>query len=116
MSSLLNHVQIPAPLTEGRCVETLQHVELWLALARLETFEQARKVLNRARKAIPTEPSIFFAAAKLTESNGVEQADACLSEGGDTSKVGSSSAQCPGLVRTRSCQPRVACFRPGVDT
>lgn len=72
----------------SRAVECCpQHVELWLALARLETFEQARKVLNRARKAIPTEPSIFFAAAKLTESNGVEQADACLSEGGDTSKA-----------------------------
>ena len=28
--------------------------ELWLALARLETYENARKVLNKAREHIPT--------------------------------------------------------------
>ena len=45
----------------------LQHVELWLALARLEGYENAKKVLNRARRAIPTEPAIWISAAKLEE-------------------------------------------------
>lgn len=48
----------------------VQHVELWLALARLERYEQARKVLNDARKAIPTEPAIWISAAKLQEAHG----------------------------------------------
>lgn len=45
-------------------------MELWLALARLETYENAKRVLNRARVAIPTEPSIFITAAKLEEAHG----------------------------------------------
>ena len=48
----------------------LQHVELWLALARLERYDLARKVLNNARKAIPTEPTIWISAAKLEEAQG----------------------------------------------
>jgi len=43
-------------------------IELWLALARLETYEQAQKTLNRARKALPLEKSIWMAASKLEES------------------------------------------------
>lgn len=44
--------------------------ELWLALARLETPEQAQKVLNKARKAIPTSYEIWVAAARLQEQMG----------------------------------------------
>ena len=44
--------------------------ELWLALARLETPEQAQKVLNKARKAIPTSYEIWIAAARLQEQMG----------------------------------------------
>ena len=40
------------------------------ALARLETYEQARKVLNKARETLPTEPAIWITAAKLEEANG----------------------------------------------
>eukprot|EP00934_Nitzschia_sp_Nitz4_P007841 Nitzschia sp. Nitz4//scaffold257_size48314//42683//45577//NITZ4_007096-RA/size48314-processed-gene-0.38-mRNA-1//1//CDS//3329544469//7831//frame0 len=50
-------------------VERVPHsVDLWLALARLETYDNARKVLNNARRALPTERSIWIAAAKLEES------------------------------------------------
>ena len=44
--------------------------ELWLALARLETPEQAQKVLNKARMAIPTSHEIWIAAARLQEQMG----------------------------------------------
>lgn len=43
--------------------------ELWLALARLETYENAQKVLNKARQTIPTDPEIWIAASMLQESN-----------------------------------------------
>lgn len=42
-------------------------VELWLALARLETSENAQKVLNKARKANPNSHEIWIAAARLQE-------------------------------------------------
>jgi pre-mRNA-processing factor 6 len=45
-------------------------VELWLALARLETSENAQKVLNKARRAIPTSHEIWIAAARLQEQMG----------------------------------------------
>ena len=45
-------------------------VELWLALARLETPEQAQKVLNKARQAVPTSYEIWIAAARLQEQMG----------------------------------------------
>lgn len=45
-------------------------VELWLALARLETPEQAQKVLNKARMAVPTSYEIWIAAARLQEQMG----------------------------------------------
>lgn len=54
-----------AMIARGLC--GVQHVELWLALARLESYENARKVLNKARQAIPTDASIWITAAKLEE-------------------------------------------------
>jgi len=43
---------------------------MWLALAKLETYENARIILNRARMALPQEPTIWINAAKLEESSG----------------------------------------------
>jgi len=55
----------------SRAVECCnQSVDLWLALARLETYENARKVLNKARENIPTDRQIWTTAAKLEEANG----------------------------------------------
>jgi len=52
----------------SRAVEVIpQSVELWLALARLETPKQARAVLNKARKAVPTSHEIWIAAGRLLE-------------------------------------------------
>lgn len=48
-------------------------IQLWLALARLETYENARKVLNKARENIPTDRHIWITAAKLEEANGNTQ-------------------------------------------
>jgi pre-mRNA-processing factor 6 len=45
-------------------------VELWLALARLESPENAQKVLNAARKAVPTSHEVWIAAARLQEQMG----------------------------------------------
>ncbi|KAJ2843978.1 U4/U6 x U5 tri-snRNP complex subunit Prp1, partial [Coemansia erecta] len=45
-------------------------VDLWLALAKLETRENAQKVLNRARRAIPDNADIWVAAARLEEQHG----------------------------------------------
>lgn len=42
-------------------------IELWLALARLETPDQAQVVLNKARKAVPTSHEIWIAACRLQE-------------------------------------------------
>lgn len=39
-------------------------------MARLERYEQAQKVLNKARHAIPTSPAIWISAAKLEEAQG----------------------------------------------
>ena len=47
-----------------------QHAELWLAFARLSSHDQARRILNNARKEIPADPAFWFAGAKLEESNG----------------------------------------------
>ena len=41
-----------------------------MALARLETYENARRVLNKAREHIPTDRQIWIMAAKLEEANG----------------------------------------------
>ena len=39
----------------------------------MESYENARKVLNRARETIPTEPSIWISASKLEEAHGNEK-------------------------------------------
>lgn len=44
--------------------------ELWLALAKLETYENARIVLNKAREFLPTDHTIWINAAKLEEAQG----------------------------------------------
>ena len=44
--------------------------ELWLALAKLETYENARNVLNDARAAVPSDHTIWVSAAKLEEAQG----------------------------------------------
>ncbi|KAH7358939.1 PRP1 splicing factor [Plectosphaerella cucumerina] len=51
-------------------------VDLWLALARLETPENAQKVLNRARKAVPTSHEIWIAAARLQEQIALSKGEA----------------------------------------
>jgi pre-mRNA-processing factor 6 len=52
----------------SRAVEVIpSSVELWLALARLETPQKAKGVLNAARKAIPTSHEIWIAAGRLLE-------------------------------------------------
>ena len=57
-----------AKLLLGVAVEQVpQSLDLWLALARLETYEQAQQVLNRARQALPAERAIWMAAAQLEE-------------------------------------------------
>lgn len=54
----------------GRAVECCPtSVELWLALARLENYENARRVLNKARENIPTDRQIWINAAKLEEAH-----------------------------------------------
>ena len=42
-------------------------VELWLALARLETPDKSKAVLNKARKAVPTSHEVWIAARRLLE-------------------------------------------------
>ncbi|KAL1976398.1 hypothetical protein VTN31DRAFT_2680 [Thermomyces dupontii] len=60
-----------ARLLLAKAVEMIPvSVELWLALARLETPENAQKVLNAARKAIPTSHEIWIAATRLQEQMG----------------------------------------------
>lgn len=49
------------------CVPT--SVELWLALARLESYSNAEKIMNKARKANPNSVEVWLAAAKLQEQN-----------------------------------------------
>lgn len=39
-------------------------------MARLETYENARKVLNKAREHIPTDRQIWLCAARLEETRG----------------------------------------------
>ncbi|KAE8132523.1 PRP1 splicing factor, N-terminal-domain-containing protein [Aspergillus pseudotamarii] len=60
-----------ARLLLAKAVEMIPlSVELWLALARLETPENAQKVLNAARKAVPTSYEIWIAASRLQEQMG----------------------------------------------
>lgn len=60
----------------SRAVEVIPlSVELWLALARLETPEKAKAVLNKARKAVPTSHEIWIAAGRLLEQEAQATAD-----------------------------------------
>jgi pre-mRNA-processing factor 6 len=60
----------------SRAVEVLPHsIELWLALARLETPDKAKKVLNKARKAVPTSHEIWIAAGRLIEQEALRNAE-----------------------------------------
>lgn len=60
-----------ARLLLAKAVEMIPlSVELWLALARLETPENAQKVLNAARKAVPTSHEVWIAASRLQEQMG----------------------------------------------
>ncbi|TPX31829.1 hypothetical protein SmJEL517_g04892 [Synchytrium microbalum] len=45
-------------------------VELWLALAKLESYDNAKKVLNQARIQNPTSHEIWITAARLEEHQG----------------------------------------------
>lgn len=67
----------------ARAVEFIpSSVDLWLTLARLETPENAQKVLNKAGKAIPTSHEIWVAAGRLTEQTGnVGRVDAIMAHG-----------------------------------
>ncbi|KAF8502633.1 hypothetical protein F5888DRAFT_1867493 [Russula emetica] len=52
----------------SRAIEVIPlSVELWLALACLETLEKANGVLNKVRKAVPTSHDIWIAAGRLIE-------------------------------------------------
>lgn len=67
----------------SRAVEVIPlSVELWLALARLETPDRAKAVLNKARKAIPTSHEIWIAAGRLVEQqNEVQMIDRTIEAG-----------------------------------
>lgn len=47
---------------------------MWLALAKLQPYEEAKKTLNRARATIPTEKTIWITAAQLEEAHGSDTA------------------------------------------
>lgn len=60
-----------AKLMLAQAVELVPMSEdLWLALAHLETPSNARKVLNKARKALKVSRAIWIAAARLEEQDG----------------------------------------------
>ncbi len=56
----------------SRAVEVIPlSVDLWLALARLETPDKAKAVLNKARKSVPTSHEIWIAAGRFLEQEAV---------------------------------------------
>ena len=51
-----------------RAVECVPHsTEMWLALSKLEHYENAKQVLNNAIQTIPTDHTIWVSAAVLEE-------------------------------------------------
>lgn len=51
-----------------KAVESLpKQIDLWLALAKIENYKNAQKVLNKARKYNPLNLSIWISAARLEE-------------------------------------------------
>eukprot|EP01064_Diplonema_japonicum_P011298 TRINITY_DN18578_c1_g1_i1.p1 TRINITY_DN18578_c1_g1~~TRINITY_DN18578_c1_g1_i1.p1 ORF type:complete len:939 (+),score=249.69 TRINITY_DN18578_c1_g1_i1:57-2873(+) len=53
-----------------RAVECVNNVDLWLALAKLETYQNAKKILNTASQQNRAEAVMWIAAAQLEESVG----------------------------------------------
>jgi pre-mRNA-processing factor 6 len=53
---------------------------MWLALAKLETYDKAKQILNKARKAIPHDVSIWIHAAKLEEAQNPDNCDKQVDE------------------------------------
>ena len=54
---------------------------MWLALSQLETYANAKVVLNKAREKLPTEARIWIAACQLEESQGkTENLDKLMSK------------------------------------
>ena len=51
-----------------------KNLDMWLALAKLENYDNAKSVLNSARKVLHSEPAIWIYAAKLEESEGKDVA------------------------------------------
>ena len=62
--SIISHVRIRRAV---ECCPT--STELWLALAKLESHLEARRVLNTAIQHIPNDPVIYITAAQLEEAN-----------------------------------------------
>lgn len=61
--------QTEAKILLYKAVECIpDDLDMWLALAKLETYDNAKAVLNCARKKHPYEYSIWINAAKLEES------------------------------------------------
>jgi pre-mRNA-processing factor 6 len=59
----------------ARAVELIPlAIDLWLALARVETPERAKAVLNKAHKAVPTSHEIWIAAGRLMEQEAISPA------------------------------------------
>lgn len=55
-------------------------VEFWLALARLEPYETAKVVLNKARAAVPSSHQVWIAALKLEEKHSTSNGDPASQE------------------------------------
>ena len=54
-----------------KAVECIPYdLDMWLALAQLETYENAKVVINKARRNLPNEVKIWVYAAKLEEAYG----------------------------------------------
>jgi len=53
---------------------------MWLALAKLEVYDKAKQILNKARKAIPHEVSVWIHAAKLEEAQNPDTCDKQVDE------------------------------------
>jgi pre-mRNA-processing factor 6 len=53
---------------------------MWLALAKLENYDKAKQILNKARKAIPHEISIWINASKLEEAQTPDTCDKQVDE------------------------------------
>jgi pre-mRNA-processing factor 6 len=68
----LEESKVDARILLARAVEVIPlAVDLWLALARVETPERAKAVLNKARKAVPTSHEIWIAAGRLMEQEAI---------------------------------------------